>query len=308
MTDHEGWSQTAYARNGDAEIAYDRFGQGGGTPLLLVMGLAMSRFWWPDGLCQAFADEGFDVVRYDQRDAGESTRFSQTARRGPWATLLGNDTVAYTSEELVDDAVAVLDAVGWKRAVVFGSSMGGVVAQRFALRHPRRTLAIVSNAAPPSDASGLRLLRYIRFGLLAKLATTRFPEGRDGDIAASVAVIRGIASPANPVGEDEARARAERELGAGARDDDARNRQLGAKWHGPRLRDVAAPTLALHGEDDPIMRTSASRDVARAVPGARLAILPDVGHDLPPASWRTVAQQTRRLVAEPTPASGTPTA
>ncbi len=297
MSDGAAWSPTAYARNGDVEIAYDRFGQGGGIPLLLAMGLAMPRFWWPDGLCQAFADEGFDVVRYDQRDAGESTRFSQTARRGPWATLLGKDTVAYTFEDLVDDAAAVLDAVGWERAVVFGSSMGGATAQRFALRHPGRALAIVSNAAPPSDASGLGILRFIRFGLLAKLATTRFPEGRDGDIAASMAIIRGIASPANPVDEDEARTRVERDLGGGARDDDARNRQIGAKWHGPRLRDVAVPTLALHGEDDPLIRTSASRAVARAVRGAKLLVLPGVGHDLPPACWKTVAEETRRLAA-----------
>ena len=297
MTDRDAWSPTAYARNGDVEIAYERFGQGGGIPLLLVMGLAMSRFWWSDGLCQAFADEGFDVVRFDQRDSGESTRFSQTARRGPWATLVGKDTVAYSSEDLVDDAAAVLDAVGWERAVVFGSSMGGVMAQRFALRHPQRTLALVSNGAPPSDASGLGILRYVRFGLLAKLATTKFPEGRDGDIAASMAIIMGIASPANPVDEDEARARAERDLGMGARDDDARNRQLGAKWHGPRLRDVAVPTLVLHGEDDPLIRKLASRDVARTIPGAKLMILPGVGHDLPLVSWKTVAQQTRRLVA-----------
>lgn len=297
MTADAAWSSTAYARNGDIEIAYDRFGEGGEIPLLLVMGLAMSRFFWPDGLCRAFADEGFDVVRYDQRDAGESTRFGRAERRGPWAALLGKDAVAYTSEDMVDDAVAVLDAVGWERAVVFGASMGGVLAQRFALRYPERVLGVVSNGAPPSDASGLGVLRYVRPGLLARLATKRFPEGREGDVAASMAVVRGIASPVNPVDEDEARARVERELGSGPRDNDAQSRQMGAKWSGPRLREVQAPTLALHGEDDPLIRTSAARTVAREIPGAKLLILPGVGHDLPPLAWRIVAEQTRGLVS-----------
>jgi len=296
MTVDAAWSPTAYARNGDVEIAYDRFGEGGGVPLLLSMGLAMSRFFWPDGLCRAFADAGFDVVRYDQRDAGESTRFGRAERRGPWAALLGKETVAYTSEDMVDDAVAVLDAVGWERAVVFGASMGGALAQRFALRHPDRVLAVVSNGAAPSDVSGLGVLRYVRFGLLAKLAMTKFPEGREGDVAVLMAVARGLASPANPVDEDEARAWVERELGSGPRDNDAQSRQLGAKWSGPRLREVRAPVLALHGADDPLMRTSASRAVARAIPGAKLLVLDGVGHDLPRAAWKVVAEQTRRLV------------
>ena len=296
MSHHAAWSPTAYAHHGDVDLAYDRFGAGGGTPLLLVMGLAMSRFWWPDGLCQALTDEGFDVVRYDQRDAGESTRFSRTERRGPWAALLGRNTAAYSSEDLVDDAAAVLDALGWDRAVVFGTSMGGGVAQRFALRHPSRTLGIVSHGAPPSDVSGLGVLRHVRPGLLGRLATTRFPDGTEGDVAASLAVAKGIASPANPVDEAEALARIELELGAGPRDKDAQSRQLGAKWHGARLREVRVPTLVLHGQDDPIVRTSAARAVARTVPGSKLLILPEAGHDLPAPTWKVVAEQTRSLL------------
>lgn len=88
-----------------------------------------------------------------------------------------------------------------------------------------------------------------------------------------------------------------RGLGSGPRDNHAQSRQLGAEWHGPRLRELRAPTLELHGEDDSIIRTSAARAVAREVQGAKLTIDSDVGHDLPPACWKTVAEQTRRLVA-----------
>ncbi|WP_423463599.1 alpha/beta fold hydrolase [Promicromonospora sp. MS192] len=296
MTDLDTWTPTTFARNGEVELAYDRFGQGGDVPLLLMMGLAISRFWWPDGLCRAFADQGFDVVRYDQRDAGESTRFGTPRQRGPWSGLFAGEPAPYTAEDVVDDAAAVLDAVGMDRAVVLGHSLGGIAAQRFALRHPGRVLALVSCDAPPSDAEGYAALRYVRPGLLARMVTRRFPPGREGDVAASLAVAKSMASPANPCDETAARDRIERGLDRGPRDTRALGRQLRARWRGPALRDVAVPTLVLHGEDDPLIRTSAARAVARAVPGAKLVLLDGIGHDLPPACWATVAQETRRLV------------
>jgi pimeloyl-ACP methyl ester carboxylesterase len=296
VTHLDTWTPTTFARNGDVELAYDRFGQGGDVPLLLMMGLAISRFWWPDGLCQAFADEGFDVIRYDQRDARESTRFGPARQRGPWTGLLGGEPAPYTAEDVVDDAAAVLDAAGADRAVVLGHSLGGVMAQRFALRHPGRVVGLVSCDAPPSDAAGYAALRYLRPGLLARLVPRRFPAGREGDVAASLAVARSMASPANPCDETAARARIERGLDRAPRDTRALGRQLRARWHGPALRDVAVPTLVLHGQDDPLIRTSAARAVAREVPGAKLVLLDDVGHDLPPACWTTVAREVRRLV------------
>ncbi|MCP2267459.1 alpha/beta fold hydrolase [Promicromonospora thailandica] len=296
MTHLDTWTPTTIARNGDVELAYDRIGHGGDVPLLLMMGLAISRFWWPDGLCRALADEGFDVVRYDQRDTGESTRFGVPRRRGPWSGLVSGEPVPYTAEDVVDDAAAVLDAAGIDRAVVLGHSLGGVVAQRFALRHPRRTLGLVSCDSLPSDALGPAAVRYLRPGLGLRLATRRYPGDREGDVAASLAVAKGMASPATPCDEDAARARIERGLDRGPRDTRGLGRQVRARWHGPRLRHVTAPTLVLHGADDPLIRTSAARATARQVRGATLMILPDVGHDLPPVTWRTLAREARRLV------------
>lgn len=297
MTDTDTWSPTTYARNGDVELAYDRFGQGGEFPLLLMMGLALSRFWWPDGLCRAFADEGFDVVRYDQRDAGASTRFGRPARRPPWSMLRGERRAGYTSEDMVDDAVSVLDAVGWERAVVFGHSLGGVAAQRLALRHPDRVLGLVSCDAPPSDAAGLAAVRYLRPGAVTRVVPRRYPEGRQGDLQASLDIARWMASPANPYDEQATRERIERGLDAGPRDLAGIARQLHATWAGPRLRDIRTPTLVLQGADDPLIRTSAARAIAREVRDSKLMILDGIGHDLPPTAWPTIAQQTRRLVA-----------
>src|ERR1700684_4162667 len=131
------WTPTQYARNGAVQIAYDRLAGSEGDPLLLVMGLAVSRFWWPAGPGQAFAGRGFAVARYDQRDAGQSTRMPDTGGSNPFAAL-ARKRGAYSSEDMTDDAIAVLDALGWERAHIFGGSLGGIIAQRIPLRHPDR--------------------------------------------------------------------------------------------------------------------------------------------------------------------------
>src|SRR5450432_1645199 len=150
----EVWTPTQFSHNGAVDVAFDRLSGAQGEPLLLIMGLGTSRFWWPAALCRAFADQGFAVARYDQRDAGESTRMPDRGDTNPFVAVI-RKRGAYTSEDMTDDAVAVLDALGWERAHVFGASLGGVIAQRLALRHPDRVLSVVSAAALPSDVTGI---------------------------------------------------------------------------------------------------------------------------------------------------------
>jgi pimeloyl-ACP methyl ester carboxylesterase len=287
------WTPTQYAHNGAVTIAYDQLAGSEGEPLLLVMGLAVSRFWWPAGLAQAFADQGFAVARYDQRDAGQSTRMPDTGGSNPFAAL-ARKRGAYSSEDMTDDAIAVLDALGWERAHIFGASLGGIIAQRIALRHPGRVLSVTSAMGMPSDAVGIKGGRYVRFGLLARLSRVKFPEGREGDIQLSLMLAREIASPAYPFDEDAAREWIEREADSGPRDTKAQSRQVGAPWHGPKLRDLNKPVLVLHGDRDPILRVSAARATAKAIDGARLVVLPGVGHDLPALLWPGIAREVRQ--------------
>src|ERR1700728_5236529 len=175
------WTPTQYAHNGGVEIAYDTLAGSEGEPLLLVMGLAVSRFWWPVGFCQELAGRGFKIARYDQRDAGQSTRMPDAGGSNPFVAV-ARRRGAYSSEDMTDDAIAVLDALGWERAHLFGASLGGIIAQRIALRHPDRVLSVVSAAGMSSDTSALGGVRYVPLGMLGRLARARFPEGRDGDV------------------------------------------------------------------------------------------------------------------------------
>jgi pimeloyl-ACP methyl ester carboxylesterase len=286
---------TQYAGNGQVRIAFEDLGGAGGDPLLLIMGLGVSRFWWPDSLVSEFVRRGFHVAAYDQRDAGQSTHFPDAGTVSPLAAVARRRSPAYSAEDMTDDAAAVLDALGWDSAHLFGHSMGGQLAQRLALRHPGRVRSLTSSASLPSDVSGLAAARYIHLGLVAKLARLRFPADRDGDIALAVAATRAIASPAYPFDEQQIRLMAARDEVSGVRDAAAQSRQVGAKWHGGRLAELRVPALVLHGSADPLLRPAAARRTAKAISGARLVILPGVGHYLPAEVYPQLAGEVRTV-------------
>ncbi|HEY1179045.1 MAG TPA: alpha/beta hydrolase, partial [Phytomonospora sp.] len=257
---------------------------------------------WPPGLIAELVAAGFHVASYDHRDSGESSRWPAEGRRNPITSLFRRRPAAYTAEDLADDGVAVLDALGWHDAHLFGHSMGGLVGQYIALRHPGRVRTLTTSASVPSGAKPFDLIRYIRPGVMVRMSRLRAAEGREGDLQVGVALARTLASPAHPFDEETARAAAERDRVSGFRDTAAQARQTGARWSGPALRGLRAPAVVFHGEQDPLLRVRAARDLAAAVPGARLITLPGVGHDLPSAMWPRYVDEIRALAdRNPTP-------
>jgi pimeloyl-ACP methyl ester carboxylesterase len=290
-----GCGRVRYARNGEVRIAFEELGGAGGDPLLLIIGLAVSRFWWPDALIEELIRRGFHVAAYDQRDAGQSTHFPDTGRGSPLAAVLRRSSLAYTAEEMTDDAVAVLNALGWDSAHLLGHSMGGQLAQRTAARHPSRVRSIVSSASLPGGTGHLQAGRYVRLGTVARLARLKFPLGKEGDVALALALTRAIASPDYPVNEAAVRRMAERDEVSGARDTAAQSRQAGAKWRGGPMSGIRVPALVLHGAKDPLLRPAAGRRTAVAIRNARLVILPGVGHYLPDEVYPQIAGEVRAL-------------
>src|SRR5919199_2825235 len=133
------------ARVGDVELAYETFGEASDPAILLVMGLATQMLGWREAFCAQLAERGFHVIRYDNRDVGRSTRFSD--HRPPTTrelVLRDARAAAYTLADMADDGVGLLDHLGIGRAHVVGASMGGMIAQTIAMRHPDRVLSLVS--------------------------------------------------------------------------------------------------------------------------------------------------------------------
>lgn len=270
------------AANG-VELAYQVLGDSGGRPLLLVAGLGQQLLAWPDGLVALLVDRGFRVVRFDNRDTGESTHLHDAPRPDVLAALRGDvSSAAYTLDDLADDAAGLLDALDLPAAHVVGMSMGGMVAQVLAVRHRSRVLSLASVFSTPAPKIGSGTREAVAL-LLAAPARSRQDAVR---LALESTPVLG--SPAYPADPDEVASLAAMAFDRG-HDPRGVGRQLVAiHASGDRteaVRTISAPTLVVHGADDPLITVEGGRATAAAVPGAELLVLPGMGHDLPRQLW-----------------------
>jgi pimeloyl-ACP methyl ester carboxylesterase len=296
----------SFAHNGDVKIAYETFGPPDGEPLLLVMGLTFQMIWWPEEFCQRLAGQGFAVARFDNRDAGLSTHLTSPPRT-TIRTLLGlGGGPAYRIDDMVDDAVTVMDALGWESAHLFGESLGATLAQLVAIRHPDRVRSLVS-AMAGGTGGAISNLRNLKIGTLLRLARRRYDDTREGGVQRLVDTYRIMCSTAHPIDEEWVRKTAE-ESWDRDHDSGATQRQLAASRTGgdirAQLRRLRVPTLVIHGQDDPWIRLRAARTLARTIPDARLITYPGMGHEFPQHLWAAIARDvweaTRPMTSAPT--------
>jgi pimeloyl-ACP methyl ester carboxylesterase len=284
-------------------IEYDTFGDRGAEPLVLVMGLGGQMLLWDERLCESLAARGHFVVRFDNRDIGLSTHFDSHAAPDLMAVMTALASgkplpLAYTLDDLADDAVALSDALGFDGAHFVGASMGGMIVQTVAIRHPARVRSLVSIMS----TTGNPALPAARPDLLARLGGPA-PVGRAASIDASVEMWRLISGPGYPFDEPAIRARSEL-LYDRSNHPEGQLRQLAAILaHGnraPSLASVRAPTLVIHGTDDPLVPVEGGKDTAAAIPGAELLLIPGMGHDLPeplfPKLVDAIATHTQKAV------------
>jgi len=287
-----------YAHNDDVDIAFETFGDTTtGEPLLLVMGLDFQMVWWPEELIARLVEAGFAVVRFDNRDTGLSTHFPPVQRPNPWKGLLGRVPPAYTARDMLDDALAVLDAVGWTSAHIMGGSMGAGLAQALAMENPERVRSLISCAGLPVDAGPMRTLRYIRPGVFRTLARIKPGPSDEEQVEALVAIYRAIASPGYPFPEEWAHQAAKISHDRHPRDPSTTQRQLaaGRAHRYPRLETITAPTLVISGEADPLIRWQGGRDTAARIPGARFVLYPGMGHAIPQELFGQVVDEVLRV-------------
>jgi pimeloyl-ACP methyl ester carboxylesterase len=271
------------------ELEYETVGDPGGRPLLLVQGLGAQLISIEDGLCRLLADRGFLVVRYDNRDAGLSTWFDD-ARPVDLAAIWAGDhgSLAYTLEDMADDAAGVLDAVGVASAHVAGISLGGMIAQLLATRHPARVRSLASIMSTTGDRAVGQPT-----GEAASVLVAPMPGDRARFVEQAVANARAIgAGTAYPFDAEAVRRGAARAFDR-AHHPRGVGRQfaaiLAAGDRTAALGAVRAPTLVVHGELDQVIDVSGGEATAAAVPGARLLRVPGLGHELPPGFWPALA-------------------
>ena len=271
------------AANG-IQIEYETFGNPSGRPLLLIIGLGGQMIYWDDELCRDLANRGHYVIRFDNRDAGLSTKFDGAGVPNI-AEIIGKILKGekikppYTLDDMAGDGVSLLDALGIPQAHICGMSMGGMIAQTIAIRHPSRVLSLIS----VYSTTGNPQLPQPRMEILGILIAPP-PSKKEAYIEHMLRLFKTIAGPG--FGVDEAWTR---KIMAEGFD---RNfcpqglaRQLVAiltqKDRRPALGSLKVPALVVHGTGDPLVLVEAGKDTAKAISGAQLMLIEGMGHDLP---------------------------
>ncbi len=266
------------------QIEYETFGNRSGRPLLMIIGIGGQMIHWDNDLCKDLAERGHYVIRYDNRDVGLSTKFDEAGVPNLGdifrKMMLGeNVKPPYTLDDMADDAVGLLDALGIRKAHICGMSMGGMIAQTIAIRHPSRVLSLIS----VYSTTGNPEVPQAKPEVLGVLITPP-PNKREANIEHMLGVFKTIAGPSFPPDE-----KWTRRIMAESYDrcfyPQGMVRQLLAILtqvnRVSALHSVKAPTLVIHGTDDPLVSVEGGRDTAEAIPGSQLMLIEGMGHDLP---------------------------
>jgi pimeloyl-ACP methyl ester carboxylesterase len=254
----------------------------------MIMGLGSQMILWPEEFLQALVERGHYVIRFDNRDVGRSTHFDAAGVPNIIEMFMDGMagkplTSAYSIDDMADDAVALLDALGIRQANILGASMGGMIAQTVAYRYPQRTKTLTSMMSTTGDRS----LPPAKPELLTILTEAQ-GTSREEVIERAFRVWRAIGSPGFPFDEAMVRQKATLSYERG-HNPAGQARQLAAILaHGSRrerLQTLRVPTLVIHGDADPLIPVEGGHDTAAHIAGAQLLIIEGMGHDLPRAVW-----------------------
>jgi len=272
------------AETNGIQIEYDTFGNKSSPALLLIIGLGGQMIHWDEEFCESLAGKGYFVIRFDNRDIGLSTKFDEAGVpdiMGMINALMSGNPVnpPYTFEDMAEDTVGLLDALGIKKAHICGMSMGGMIAQILALRHPERFLSLTSIYSTTGNPE----LPQPRSDVM-ELLLTPTPLEREAAVEYSMKVFKKISGSGFPFDEAWHRNILERSYDRSFYPPGIMRQFMAILTQQNRkhaLSSLSIPALVIHGTDDPLVPIACGRDTARAIPGSKFVSIEGMGHDLP---------------------------
>jgi pimeloyl-ACP methyl ester carboxylesterase len=271
---------------GEIELSYEVRGAVDDPVFLLVSGLGRSMVSWDDGFCDRLVEQGFRVLRFDNRDTGHSTHLHDVVPDLAAVRKGKRDAAPYTLDDMADDAAGLLDALGADRAHVAGTSMGGMIAQTLAIRHPERvrTMCSIMSTTGAPDVG-----RPTAEAMAVVMQPP--PSDRAGYVDTELANARIIGSRGALADEQWRRSRYERLYDRGIDPAGTARQIMAIMASGDRtasLHHVSVPTSVIHGDVDTLVPLDGGDATARAIPGAQLLVIKEMGHELPPGVWDEV--------------------
>ena len=277
------------------QIAYERFGDPSSPPVFLIMGGGAQMTAWSEGFCMELVKRGLQPIRFDNRDAGRSTHFTNTPAPDFKAAMSGDfSSVSYSLSDMAADTVGLMDALGFKSVHLVGASLGGMIAQTIAIEFPSRVRSLTSMMS----STGARNVGQVDLSIFAEMGSPPYDD-RDAFIKWRVKSLQVIGSTVYPIDEKTA---AENAGISWDRDHDSTallRQSVAVLKSGDRtenLRQLKIPTLVIHGTTDRMINISGGIATAEAIPGAEFKQFEGMGHGIPPALWREVATLIASLV------------
>ncbi len=284
-------------------LEYDVHGPESGEPLLLIMGLGAQMTHWPQAFIDDLAARGYRVIRHDNRDVGLSEKLDAAGApdmQKVYGALMGGEKppVAYLLSDMATDAAALLDALGVERAHIVGASMGGMIAQMLAAEHPHKVLSLTSIMS----STGNPALPPAKPEAMARLSD-RGPDPRTdlaGFLDHGMSGARIMAGPNYEPDEVETRANLQAAFERSFYPVGFQRQMAAIVASGDRrdaLKTITAPTVVIHGVDDPLVPKDGGEDTAANIAGAELHLLEAMGHNFPKPLYGKVADLIERATA-----------
>jgi pimeloyl-ACP methyl ester carboxylesterase len=274
-----------YVTANGIKLAYEEFGEPSDPVILLIMGLGTQMIAWPESFCRDLADRGFRVIRFDNRDIGlsekmEGARIPGVLKMAACARLNLPLRVPYKLQDMSEDAIGLMEALDIDGAHLVGASMGGMIAQLMAGNHPFKVLSLTSIMSTSGRRSLPRAKREVTMHMV------RRPANADAQTLQNYALRtwRLIGSPGYPPTDEALLEKINASYQRSFYPDGHRRHMAAIMASGDRvatLKSIMAPTLVIHGKDDPLVPVSGGIDTAQHIPGARLELIDGMGHDLP---------------------------
>ncbi len=270
------------------ELYYEETGDPSGPAILLIMGLGTQHIAWPEPFVMALTAAGYRVIRYDNRDIGESTHLHGASAISPITATIAAKLglrfpLAYSIADMASDAIGLLDALVIDRAHMLGVSMGGMIAQRVALAWPHRVRSLISIMSSSGASRLPGPAPEIRKKLMARPPAK---PNREWAIKSGAEALALIGHPDPTRASDAYQQQAAAAYDRGYNPMGMRRQMLAIiadRTRAVALPRITAPTLVIHGAEDRLVPMACSEDIARRIPDARLVIISGMAHDLPPS-------------------------